>query len=120
MTQTLDLPGAGTLPDGREWVCVHAGVLPDLAPQECSIEVLTRLRRLDSRGRPWWYESYAGPDLVLFGHTPSKFPRVHRVRGDILALGLDTGCVYGGSLTAYSPELGEFASVQAASVYARI
>lgn len=114
-----ELSGAGPLPDGREWVCVHAGVLPDLAPEECSIEVLTSLRRLDSRGLPWWYESYTGPDLVFFGHTPSKFPRVQRSRGEIVALGLDTGCVYGGSLTAYSPELGEFASVPAASAYAR-
>ena len=113
------MPGAGSLPDGREWVCVHAGLLPDLRPEECPIEVLTRIRRLETRGRPWWYEEYPGPDLVCFGHTPSKFPRIQRHRGEVVALGLDTGCVYGGRLTAYSPELGEFASVPAASAYAR-
>lgn len=114
-----DLPGAQPLPDGRDWVCVHAGILPGREPEECSISVLTSLRRLEKRGRPWWYEEYLGPDLVFFGHTPSKFPRVHRARGNLVALGLDTGCVYGGHLTAYSPDLGEYASVPAARTYAR-
>lgn len=114
-----DLTGAHPLPDGRDWVCVHAGILPDRDPEECSITVLTSLRRLDEPGRPWWYEDYLGPDLVFFGHTPSKFPRVHRARGKLVALGLDTGCVYGGHLTAYSPDLGEYASVPATRAYSR-
>lgn len=113
------IPQAGLTRDGREWLCVHAGLLPDLEPEESSIAVLTRLRRLDAPGAPWWYEHYEGPDLVLFGHTPSRIPRMRRSRGQLVALGLDTGCVYGGTLTAYSPELDTFESVRAAEAYAR-
>lgn len=117
--RNTDIAHAGATRDGRGWVVVHAGVLPDVAPERCSIDVLTGVRRLESRGRPWWYEGYVGPDLVLFGHTPSKLPRVQRARGKIVAMGLDTGCVYGGRLTAYSPELDELRSVAAVREYAR-
>ena len=75
------------------------------------------MRRLSDRGRPWWYEAYEGPALVLFGHTPSTFPRAQHAHGRLVALGLDTGCVYGGRLTAYSPELDDFASVPARRAY---
>jgi diadenosine tetraphosphatase ApaH/serine/threonine PP2A family protein phosphatase len=62
---------------------------------------------------------YTGPNLILFGHTPSRIPRAHHHGGLLVALGLDTACVYGGKLTAYSPELGEFIQVDADRTYAR-
>lgn len=114
-----DVDGAGRTRDGREWLCVHAGLVPGLDVEENDVDVLTSIRRLDEPGRPWWYEVYGGPDLVLFGHTPSRVPRVQRDRGRVVAIGLDTGCVYGGRLTAYSPELDEFRSVAARLAYAR-
>ncbi|MBI5433357.1 MAG: metallophosphoesterase [Planctomycetes bacterium] len=113
------IEGAGPTRDGREWTCVHAGVLAGLELERHTIDELTSLRRLDEPSRPWWYELYDGPDLVLFGHTPSELPRRRMARGRLVALGLDTGCVYGGRLTAYSPELDEFASVQAVRAWAR-
>jgi diadenosine tetraphosphatase ApaH/serine/threonine PP2A family protein phosphatase len=112
------VPGAGPTRDGRGWLCVHAGILPGVRAEDCPIEVLTSLRRLASRGHPWWYEAYEGPELVFFGHTPSPVPRIQRAQGQLVALGLDTGCVYGGRLTAYSPELDAFESVPAARAYA--
>ena len=96
---------------------VHAGILPDVPPEESPVECLTSVRRLSGRGRPWWYEPYRGPELVFFGHTPSPVPRAHTAGGRLVALGLDTGCVYGGRLTAYSPELDEFAAIPAARSY---
>lgn len=110
---------AGRTPDGRSFLVVHAGVLPGRRVEDHPIDAITSVRRLETSGRPWWYERYEGDDLVLFGHTPSPLPRAWRARGKLLALGLDTGCVYGGKLTAYSPELDEFAVVPARSAYAR-
>ncbi len=104
--------------DARPWVVVHAGLVPGLALEKQSLRDLTTLRRTSARGQPWWYEDYDQPELVLFGHTPSPLPRVHTRRGRVLAIGLDTGCVYGGKLTAYCPEFGEFRSVSAARAYA--
>lgn len=110
---------AGTL-DGRDWWVVHAGLLPGFPIEESPVEALVSLRHLHVPGHPWWYEAWRGPELVLFGHTPSPLPRAHRIGGRLLALGLDTGCVFGGSLTAYSPELDEYVSVKAARSYARV
>lgn len=112
-----DIEGAEPTRDGRSWCVLHAGVLPNVAPERNSIRDLTSLRRLSARGHPWWYEDYAGPDLILFGHTPSQLPRAHSRRGRTLALGLDTGCVYGGQLTAYCPEYDELRSVVASRAY---
>jgi hypothetical protein len=118
LLRNRDVDGAGPTRDGRGWCVLHAGVLPGTAPERNSVRDLTSLRRLSARGHPWWYEDYVGPDLILFGHTPSQLPRAHSRKGRMLALGLDTGCVYGGKLTAYSPEFDELRSVSAARAYA--
>lgn len=114
-----DVPEAGLTPDGRAWAVVHAGREPNRPLDETSRETLMYARRIGGRGAPWWYERYDGPELVLFGHTPSKRPRSRFSRGCLVALGLDTGCVYGGTLTAYSPELDELEVVAAHRAYAR-
>jgi serine/threonine protein phosphatase 1 len=113
LLRRASIPGAGLTADGREWLVVHAGFDPSRAPEECSVDCLTGIRRLEGRGAPWWYECWHGPELVLFGHTHSPSPRVHSNGGRLVALGLDTGCVYGGALSAYSPELDELEQVQA-------
>ena len=115
LLRSSEVEHAGDTPDGRAWLLVHAGFDPRKRPEDCSVEQLTTVRRGAGRGRPWWYEGYAGPDLVMFGHTHSPTPRMHSIGPRLVALGLDTGCVYGGSLTAYSPELDEFISVPAQS-----
>lgn len=113
-----DLEGASPAAGERPWCVVHAGLVPGVPLERNRVRDLTSLRRLEGHGRPWWYERYGGPELVLFGHTPSHQPRMHARGGRPLAIGLDTGCVYGGSLTAYSPELDQFASVPAERAYA--
>jgi diadenosine tetraphosphatase ApaH/serine/threonine PP2A family protein phosphatase len=97
-------------------VVVHAGLRPDVALDEQTVEDLTELRtlgpdRASREGTPW-YEVYEGERVALFGHWPMTPPR----RGP-RALGLDTGCVYGYSLTAYVVETGEFYSVPARRTY---
>lgn len=109
----------GQLEDGSGWVVVHAGVVPGAPLEEAPPELLCSVRRLRHLpGQPYWYEAYPGPDLVLFGHTPSPIPRARHARGRLVALGLDTGCVYGGSLTAYRLEDGEIEVVDAQRDYA--
>ena len=114
-----ELSGAGPTPDGRPWVVVHAGRDPRMELAATPRETLMYARRLGGRASPWWYERYDGPELVLFGHTPAKRPRSRFARGRLVALGLDTGCVYGGSLSAYSPELDALEVVPAQRCYAR-
>jgi len=112
------IEGAEPTRDGRSWCVVHAGLAPRVVLEHNHIRDLTSLRRLHRPGSPWWYEEYDGAELVLFGHTPSSSPRVFSRRGKPIAIGLDTGCVYGGKLTAYSPEFDEFRSVSAKRAYA--
>ena len=116
--RSRDLDGAGTTPDGREWSVVHAGIVPWRHPEDHSAFELTRTRRLSREGGPWWYEAYRGPDLVLFGHSASSVPRTQYHGDALVALGLDLGCVYGGSLCAYSPELAQLVRVRALRAWA--
>jgi serine/threonine protein phosphatase 1 len=116
--RSSEVEGAAPTPDGRDWVVVHAAVDPRRPLEGTPIDTLMRRRRIDGPGRPWWYEAYRGPRLVLFGHTHAARPRAHHADGALVALGLDTGCVYGGALTAYSPELDELISVPATRAYA--
>jgi two-component sensor histidine kinase len=77
-------------------------------------EILT-MRSLAPDGsydRPFWFEEYDGRPRVFFGHTvlaePFESPS---------AVGLDTGCVYGGTLTAYHTGTGEFVTVEPTETY---
>jgi serine/threonine protein phosphatase 1 len=77
---------------------VHGGVDPRKSFADHDVDDLLEMRSLSSGyERPFWWEKHDGPQTVFFGHTPIDDPilREH-------AVGLDTGCVYGGSLTAYS------------------
>ncbi|MFT5292394.1 MAG: hypothetical protein ACI8QS_002497 [Planctomycetota bacterium] len=112
------IENAGQTPDGRAWLVVHAGIPPKRDPMTCGPKELVYSPRLRGLRSLLWYERYRGPELVLFGHTPNEEPLVRKVDGQIVALGLDTGCVYGGKLTAYCPERDEFVFVPAADAYA--
>jgi len=95
---------------------VHAGLRPEVALHSQTTEDLTELRclgkdRTSREGTPW-YEVYEGEKVVLFGHWPAREPRRAKK-----AIGLDTGCVYGHRLTAYTVETGELTNVSARRVY---
>lgn len=95
---------------------VHAGLRPGVPLRRQMVADLTEIRTMGpepaQRRGVRWYEVYRGPKTVLFGHWPAKKPR----RGPH-AIGLDTGCVYGGRLTAYVVETKEFISVPAHAKY---
>src|SRR6266550_2271914 len=95
---------------------VHAGVRPGVPLRRQMASDLTEMRTMGAnpsrrKGVPW-YDVYRGKRIVLFGHWPSKTPRLAP-----RAIGLDTGCVYGGRLTGYIIESNRFVSVPARRAY---
>src|SRR5205823_3816330 len=82
---------------------VDVGIAPGKRPEQCTRGELTRIRNVD--GKPW-FESWRGPETVVFGHW-AKLGKVDRP----LVKGLDTGCVYGGRLTGIFWPSGKWVSV---------
>lgn len=113
------LPFLNSLPfiiDLESHLVVHAGLRPNVELHSQTSEDLTQIRTLgedrESKDGTPWYDVYDGEKVVLFGHWPAPEPR----RGK-MALGLDTGCVYGNQLTAFTIETGELSSVPARVAY---
>jgi diadenosine tetraphosphatase ApaH/serine/threonine PP2A family protein phosphatase len=106
-----------------ETVIVHGGFLPDTPWQTQDIELITSIQVIDKKGNPGkrsdspdaapWADSWHGAPFVVYGHTPR--PNVLERPGSI---GIDTGCVYGGHLTAYIIENKSFVEVRARKAYA--
>ncbi len=89
----------------NDWILVHAGIPPGKRPETSSTEDLLTLRAVD--GVPW-FESWPGPETVIFGHW-AQLGKIDRP----LCKGLDTGCVYGGRLTGIWWPRKEWVSVPA-------
>ncbi len=119
-------------------ICLHAGIHPawiDPVPlltgrdlldaEDEAVEFALRARHCDSTGaqpesdwpapgdpfRPWdhfWRARTSETRTVVFGHWARRgLVELERTRG------LDTGCVYGGELTAWIPEEDRIVSVAA-------
>lgn len=102
-----------SLPVAISWdggFVVHGGVDPTRALADHSPDELLTMRAPDGDGYdgPFWFDEYAGPPRVFFGHTVLEAP----YDGN-WAVGLDTGCVYGGRLTAFDVRREEFIAVPA-------
>jgi len=94
-------PVTKLLPSHRLLV-VHAGVVPGVPLEDQDPATMMRIRSLGVRGEARdhggaipWGSRYMGPPHVVFGHAASLEAQVHP-----WATGVDTGCVYGGYLTA--------------------
>ncbi|SEP71025.1 metallophosphoesterase family protein [Natrinema salaciae] len=90
-----------SLPTAISWdggLVVHGGVDPTRPLSAHSADDVSTMRSPNGDGYdgPFWFERYDGPPRVFFGHTVLAEP-IERA----WAVGLDTGCVYGGTLTAY-------------------
>jgi serine/threonine protein phosphatase 1 len=98
-----------------ETMVVHGGVHPTRPLPAHSPRDLLEMRALPTANGydgPFWFESYDGPERVVFGHTVLTEPFLGN-----RAVGLDTGCVHGGRLTAYDCNRGDVASVPAEQTY---
>jgi diadenosine tetraphosphatase ApaH/serine/threonine PP2A family protein phosphatase len=82
---------------------VHAGLAPNVPLREQRREDLLNMRSITPEGRSSkrvdggapWASTWPGPEHVVFGHDAVRGLQRHPH-----ATGLDTGCVYGRSLTA--------------------
>jgi Calcineurin-like phosphoesterase len=81
---------------------VHAGVLPGVPFEDQNPSTLLHIRTVSPSGKAvakashaLWGSLYTGPPHMVFGHNALDGLQFHP-----WATGLDTGCVYGGRLTA--------------------
>jgi hypothetical protein len=82
-------------------VAVHAGFVPGIPLEKQNPEEMMMMRSIDSEGKPTstldgtpWAKLWQGPPHVFFGHDARR-----QLQLCPWATGLDTGCVYGSSLT---------------------
>jgi serine/threonine protein phosphatase 1 len=112
-----DIRWLRSLPAVVSWedtLVVHGGIDPRRALADHSLDDVQNTESLapDGDGRPFWWEEHDGPERVFFGHKVLRRPYVGE-----FAVGLDTGCVYGGSLTAYDCTRDRTVSVEASRAY---
>lgn len=96
-------------------MAVHGGIdtrqpLSDQLPQD--ILETRAIPPENGYDGPFWFQQYDGPGRVFFGHTVLEDQFVSKS-----AVGLDTGCVYGGNLTAYDCNRETCISVPATETY---
>ncbi|MCC6901617.1 MAG: metallophosphoesterase [Polyangiaceae bacterium] len=117
LIDSLDDRHWATIEAMRAWVdvpshplrVVHAGVVPGVAIDAQDPWALSHLRTLRDDGTPsdkrdftLWGARYREAPHVVFGHNAVDGLQLHPC-----ATGIDTGCVYGGQLTALVLAAGE-------------
>jgi bis(5'-nucleosyl)-tetraphosphatase (symmetrical) len=111
---------------GDNWWAVHGGCVPNVPLRRQKPAVLLRCRWVDDAGsmlglpdRPphgrHWAEVWPGPQKIVYGHHVHGLADPHR---DEHAIGIDTGCCFGGRLTAYVIDSDEIVQVPARRKYA--
>jgi hypothetical protein len=101
-------------------IVVHAGLHPQEGLAGTTRKMALKLRRWpgDSRDNPFWYDAgWKGPRTVVFGHDARRGLVRREWEGRPVAIGLDSGCVYGGRLSAWIPEEDRILSVSAHRAY---
>jgi len=98
---------------------VHAGAVPGIPIPQQDREHLLTLRSIRDDGLPTkklkgkpWASLWQGPERLVFGHDAMRGLQQYP-----FAVGLDTGCVYGGALTALILPERRLVSVRAERAY---
>lgn len=115
------LPFYRELPEFNS-LLVHAGFMPNVDLSKQSTKNMTTMRSISNdgeaskyiEGRPW-ASCWSGPKHVFFGHDAIRGRQDHA-----FATGLDSGCVYGKTLTAILLPERRFVQVEAKKVWCAI
>jgi hypothetical protein len=106
----------------RKYLAVHAGIRPDFLPRETPIHQLCTVRTWDGLGKdlqneqnPPWYSFYHDKKPIFDGYWAKRGLNLRHN-----SIGLDSGCVYGESLSAYILEEKRIVSVPARRSYCAI
>ena len=96
------MKGLPTFYETEQFLIVHAGIIPGVKVQDIPANIITRVRTWDGSGKdlnnkkdPPWYDFYAGDKLIVYGHWANQGLLIREN-----TIGLDSGCVWGGALTA--------------------
>lgn len=83
-----------------------------------SLKKISRLG-IAATGAHFWTEFWTGPESVVYGHNVHSFenPLIEEVAPNVMCYGLDTGCCFGGKLSALVLETKEIVQVQAKRTY---
>lgn len=117
-------------------IAVHAGLKPGISLSSQTKDDLMYLRYTDSdrrfislkkinklgkeaTGARFWTEFWTGPKSVVYGHNVHSYedPLIEEVSPGVACYGLDTGCCFGGRLTALIWETKELVQIQAKRAY---
>jgi bis(5'-nucleosyl)-tetraphosphatase (symmetrical) len=85
----------------EDFLCIHGGIQPGVPLENQKPRVATRIRTwggdeddLNDPDNPPWHKLYKGEKTVIYGHWAMQ--GYHKTKNTIC---LDSGCVWGGSLT---------------------
>lgn len=120
----------------EEVIAVHAGLKPGILLSNQKKDDLMYLRYTDANrrfislkkintvgkeaaGAIFWTDFWYGPKSVVYGHNVCSFdePLIEERVPGVTCYGLDTGCCFGGKLSALIWETKEVVQVQAKRVY---
>jgi bis(5'-nucleosyl)-tetraphosphatase (symmetrical) len=84
-----------------------------------SLKKINNLGSREAAGAHFWTEFWKGPENVIYGHNVSSYDSalIEEVAPGVTCYGLDTGCCFGGKLSAMILETKEIVQVPAKKVY---
>ena len=122
--------------DDSKTIIVHAGLRAGVKLEDQKKDDLYYIRYMDrdnrfislkkinklgkeATGARFWTEFWTGPETVVYGHNVHSYeePLIEEVAPGVTCYGLDTGCCFGGRLTALILETKEIVQIQAKRTY---
>jgi serine/threonine protein phosphatase 1 len=102
--------------EGDDFLAVHAGFVPELSLAEQKRDHMLWIRGEWIRKEYLWNGKH-----VYYGHTPTAYLHGTANMEDLIlgekSTGLDTGCVYGGYLTALEVNTNRMIQIKARQIY---